>query len=70
MTSGYHGNQVYLCQAENAENAKKKVKNRHTWLTIPSKFVHQISKTNIHVYCTDFALYERIRKYKVCNPRE
>ena len=43
-----------------AENAKKKVKNRHTWLTIPSKCVHQISKTNILVYCTDFALYERI----------
>ena len=48
-----------------AENAKKKVKNRHTWLIIPSKCVHQISETNILVYCTNFALYERIRKHKV-----
>ena len=48
------------------ENAKKKVKNRHTWLTIPAKCVHQISETNILVYCTDFVLYEKIRKHKVC----
>ena len=47
------------------ENAKKKVKNRHTWLIIPSKCVHQISETNILVYCTNFALFERIRKHKV-----
>ena len=47
------------------ENPKKKVKNRHIWLIIPSKCVHQISKTNIIVYCTNFALYERIRKHKV-----
>ena len=39
------------------ENAKKKVKNRQTWLIIPSKCVHQISETNILVYCTNFALY-------------
>ena len=47
------------------ESAKKKVKNRHTWLIIPSKCVHQISETNILVYCTNFAPYERIRKHKV-----
>ena len=38
------------------ENAKKKVKNWHTWLTIPSKSVHRISETNILVKYTNFAL--------------
>ena len=47
------------------ENAKKKVINRRTSLTIPSKCVHQISEANKLVYCTDFALYERIGKHKL-----
>ena len=48
------------------ENAKKKVKKG----TIPSKYVHQISETNIPVYCTKFAVYERIGKHKVYNTHE
>ena len=47
------------------ENTKKKVKNWHTQLTIPSKCFYQISEINILVYCTNCALYERIRKHKV-----
>ena len=45
------------------ENAKIKVKHMHTWLIIPSKCVHQISETNVLVYCTDFNLLEKIRKH-------
>ena len=47
------------------EKAKKKVKKRHTLLIVPSKCGHQISETNILVYCTNFALYERIGNHKV-----
>ena len=42
------------------ESAKKKSEKMHTWLPIPSKYVHQISEINILVYWTN----EIIRKRK------
>ena len=65
MTSDYHGNQVINVELSFEQNAKEKSENRHTWLTIPSKYVYQISEINILVCCTNFALYERIRKHKL-----
>ena len=65
MTFGYHGNQGIGVKLSFLENAKKKVTKMHTWLIIPSKCVHQISVTNILVYCTNFALYEGIGKNKL-----
>ena len=40
------------------ENAKKKVKNRHTWLIIPSKCVHQFLKLT-YLYTVPTLLYMR-----------